>query len=195
MKTLCLAGIALLFSVPSFADSVDYTTVANGTYSSVSLGGTTVTGSSGSIGSGSIGSLRGLGTVGGGSNVSIDSGETLTIAYGGEVNNVTVSLVDVEPVGNSSISFTAFDGATSLGLFTLPTATTAPETFDLSSFISNHELTSVVFGGVPSSPPIGFQLTGTSFTPVASPVPEPSSLVMLGTGIFSAAGLRFRRKR
>ena len=62
------AVAATIFSITSTASAivVDYTTVANGNYASVVLGGTTVTGSA-AVTSGVVAAFRGLGILGAGS--------------------------------------------------------------------------------------------------------------------------------
>jgi hypothetical protein len=171
------------------AATIDYTTVPTGIYSSAGFGfgGTTVSGSNNIFAAATVG----LGVQGGYYDNSLDMGEFLTISYGGEVTNVSVTVFDLIPVGNALLGFNAYDGANNLGFFTFPYATTAPETYSVSSLIANHPITSVSLTEV-SGAPAGFYIQGTSFDPAVTTVPEPSSLLLLSTGLVSILRLRYK---
>jgi PEP-CTERM motif len=50
--------------------------------------------------------------------------------------------------------------------------------------------------GASGTDPMGLDFSGTlTGTPITTPTPEPSSLVLLGSGLISAAGMMFRRRR
>jgi PEP-CTERM motif len=203
MRCLTLAtAIALLFVPIAGADpiglsdiaassTIDYTTIPAGTYTSISLGGTTVTGSSDVV-SATYG-FTGLGVLGGEvgpSDMSLDQGETMTIDLGTLATNVMLTLVDVEPVGNVSFAFTPFKGAMSLGTFAFPPVVVAPETFNLTSLAGGSALRSFTLS-VQQSPPLGLQIQAVSFTPV----PEPASLSLLALGLVGLGARRWRQRK
>jgi len=173
---------------------VDYTLVPNTSaagIASVSLGGTIVTGSSG-VTSGSDGGSRGLGISGGTfsptSDYSLDLGESMTVNYQKLVTNVTADLFDIDPPGNVSYRFEPFNGATSLGIFPIPSHTFGLETKDLWALSGGLAFTSVRFSSTASAP-AGLKLVATTF----DAVPEPATAVMsLVSGIVLAARSRRR---
>ena len=178
MRALLSLLVLMFSSLLLVGETVNFTTIADGSAAMYTLGGTTVTGSS-NVTSGIITTFRGLGIQGGGSSLSLDYTETLTINYNRLVNNVFLTVIDVEPVGNGTLNFTAFNGATNLGLFYFPTATTAPQTFSVSTLINGQSLTSLTLGVPVSAPPIGFQIQATSFDAAnVSAVPEPATLLL-----------------
>jgi hypothetical protein len=181
-----VVGLVLSTSTPAKAITVDYTTVANGTYSAISLGGTTVTGS-GPIVSDYYAGFRGLGV----SSLSLDDQETMTIDFGRMVSNVLLTLVDIDPPGNVTFAFEAFNGASSLGKFDFPYAQTHPETFDLMALSGLQELSKFVLSVRQPTAPLGLQIQGVSYD--TNPVPEPSTILLLGVGLAGLAGLRKKR--
>jgi PEP-CTERM motif len=58
---------------------------------------------------------------------------------------------------------------------------------------ASYVLTPVAPGGLGTTPDGSF--TSTLTVPAVSPTPEPSSLILLGTGLVGAAGLMFRKRR
>ena len=168
---------------------VDYTTVANGTYAAVNLGGTTVTGSS-TVTSDEFAGFRGLGITGGGSDGSVDPFETITIDFGVLATNATVQINDVDPVGNVAFSFRAFDGATELGVFAFPAASVHAQTFDLFALSGGLSMTSFRIE-LSASAPLGLQIQAVSFDAVNG-VPEPGTLALIGLGL---TGLAISRRR
>jgi hypothetical protein len=191
MKRLFTLALAMALNVvivtTTSAVSVDYTSVANGTYGSISLGGTTVTGSS-TVTSGTLGSFRGLGVTGGGDNLSLDTGETMTIALGQLGANVQLTFVDIDPVGNVPFSFQAFNGATSLGIFACPLASTAPQTYNLSTIAGGLSMSSFIISVQAPGVPKGLQIQAVSFD---AAVPDSTStLALLGLGIVGLFSFR-----
>jgi hypothetical protein len=170
------------------ANFVDYTTVANGTYPSLNLGGTTVTGSS-NITSADFAGFRGLGVVGGGNDVSLDIGETMTIDFGQVVSNVLFTLVDISPPGNVTFSFEAFNGLSSLGSFDFPAATMAPETYDLSALTGGQNMSRFTVSVGSPSAPFGLQIQSVSF----QAIPEPGTLTLAGLSLL-AIGMVLKRR-
>lgn len=162
--------------------TADYTTVADGSYPSVVLAGTTVTGSA-NVTSSFYAGFRGLG-VGGGPIGSLDFGEALTISFGQLVQNVTLSVVDIAPVGNASLGFEAFSGVASLGFFALPTATLAPQTYDLTALAGGLSFSSFTLTVPVVGAPLGFQIQSVSYDPAT--VPEPSALLLVGAAVLAA---------
>jgi hypothetical protein len=185
-----LAGGLLAGPMAANAIVVDYTTVADGTYGSVSLGGTTVTGSS-TITSGSLAGFRGLGITGGGGSISLDLGETMTIDFGVLATNATVTINDIDPLGNVTFGFRAFNGATDLGLFGFPIASSFSQVFDLFALSGGLNMTSFRIE-LTASAPRGLQIQGVSFDALLTTVPEPGTLALLGLGL---AGLGLSRRR
>lgn len=192
---VCSAMVGAVLSAPSVASAVfvDYTTIANGNYLSVALGGTTVTGSAG-ITSADYAGFRGLGVTGGGSNVSLDVNEKMTIDFAQLVSNVSLQLVDINPVGNVTFSFHAFNGLADLGSFDFPYAVSAPQTYDLTSLVNGLYMTSFTIEVEQPSPPLGLQIQGVSFDPASAPVPEPSTFILLGAGLAGVAYLRKKQR-
>jgi hypothetical protein len=185
-----VVGIILTVSSMASAYSVDYTSVADGNYTSVVLGGTTVTGSS-LVTSRYFAGFRGLGIQGGGGDVSLDIGETMTIDFGQLVSNVQLTLVDIDPPGNVTFFFEAFNGLTSLGIFYFPAASTAPETYNLSTLDGGQAMSSFIISVEAPAAPLGLQIQGVSY----EPVPIPAAIWLLGPGLVGLLGLRRRMSK
>lgn len=176
-KIVYLLGAAVLGMVPiARGITVDYTTIANGTYPSVSLGGTTVTGSS-TVTSGFYAGFQGLGITGGGADISLDVGETMTINLGMLATGVNLTFVDIDPPGNVTFGFQAFNGVTSLGSFACPYASTEPQTYNLTALAGGLSMSSFTIYVTDPSPPLGLQIQGVSFNPAT--VPDSASTVAL----------------
>jgi PEP-CTERM motif-containing protein len=184
----------LAFASASFggAISADYTSIADGCAASFSLAGTTVSGSA-NVCSGAFIGVRGLGVLGGGSSLSLDLGETMTINFGQLVNHVTLTLVDIDPPGNVTFAFQAFNNATSLGNFAFPAAAVNPTTFNLDLLDGGLSLTQFVIS-ISASAPLGLQIQGTSYD-VAGAVPEPATSALIGVGLGLLCFRRFRPRR
>jgi hypothetical protein len=184
MKKLLLG---LLIVVPVWASTADYTSLPDGCSASVVLGGATVTGSA-QVCAGAFAGIRGIGIQGGGSDVTLDLGETMTIDFGSVVSDVQIQIWDVTPPGNVTFGFTAFNGATNLGSFGIPALSVDPTTFNLTS-IAGVDFSKFTLS-ISSSTPVGLQIQDVSFAPAA--VPEPGTLMLFGLG---AAGLFLSRRR
>ena len=200
MYKLFVAVVLVTFSVCANAVVVDYTTVADGNSSSVSLGGTTVTGTrnagSANVHSGLYFGNRGLG-IGGANNLSLDFGEIMSIDFGTAVDAASLTLVDIAaPPGNVSFQFEAFDGVSSLGgPFVFPIATTAPETFDLFALSGVSQMTSFSISVLSFQPAFGLQIQSLSFSAVPfSAVPVPAAIWLFGTALVGLVGFSKRRK-
>jgi hypothetical protein len=166
----------LSFATVSQAVTADYTTIPDGQAPSFSLGGTTVTGSA-NVSSGTLASFRGLGIVGpgtsGGSDLSLDLGETMSINYNTLVTNVTLRVVDIDPPGNVDYRFEAFNGATSLGIFPVPAHVNGAETKDLTALAGGISFTRITLSETASAP-LGLQIQRTDFTII----PEPTGTLL-----------------
>jgi len=176
--SLALAALALaaLTSTSAFADSVDFTfsfTGSNysgtGTFITTSEGGDQylVTGITGEVNGTAISSLLSTGSFPTGfGNVPNDN----LLIYPGTFGINSPSYFD-----DAGVSFTVGSGRTEYDV-------NLNDTF----FFEN-----AVTGGNHSSDKIEFD--SVSVDPAASPVPEPSTLMLLGTGILGAAGAIRRR--
>jgi hypothetical protein len=174
---------------------VDYTTIPDGNAPSYNLGGTTVTGSAKIVSASFVG-FRGLGVMGGGSDVSLDIGENMTIDFNQLAKNQTLTLVDIDPPGNVTFSFEAFAGGHSIGSFALPHAVTAPETYDLFALCGNQAFDKfTIFVSAPS-PPLGLQIEGVTYDAAVPTVPEPATVVIWSLlGGLGIAVARLRRRK
>lgn len=193
------AVAAMILSITSTASAivVDYTTVADGNYLSLALGGTTVTGSA-AVTSRSLAGFRGLGILGTGSlgnggDSSLDTGESMAFDLGQLASNVALTLVDIDPPGNVTFSFQAFNGASSLGTFSFPPANATPETYNLSTLAGGQSMSRFVVSVGSPSAPLGLQLQRVSFDAATATVPDGgSTLLLLGVAILGMGSLKRR---
>jgi len=177
---LCLPFLAQAGSIIA-----DYRTIPNGTYGSISLAGTTITGSS-SVTSDLYAGFRGLGilgagSLGNGSDTSLDVGETMTINFGQLVTNTTATINDIAPVGNVTFGFTAFRGSTNLGNFVFPLATVQEQIYNISALDGNQPITRFTIFVQSPSAPLGLQIQAVSF----DAVPEPATGFLCGAVIIA----------
>lgn len=191
-RQVLAAMAAVLLGIGSTANaiSIDYTLISDGDYASLNYGGTTVTGS-GLIESASYVGFRGLGVVGGGADFSLDTGETMTIDLNQFSSNVRLTVVDINPPGNVTFSFEAFNGLVSLGTFNFPAASAAPQTYDLTSLAGGLNMSRFTVAVGSPSAPLGLQIQGVSFD--SASVPDGGmTLLMLGSVLSGMALLRRR---
>ena len=197
MFRLLVAVVLVTFSVCANAVVVDYTTVPNGRYASVSLGGTTVTGSD-DVYSGSFDNKRGLGINRGPSFFSyltLDFRETMSIDFGTTVVAAELTLVDIRPPGNVSFQFEAFDGVSSLGAIVFPFATSTPETYDLFALSGVSQMTSFSITVLLPESTVGLQVQSLSFSPAPiGAVPVPAAIWLFGTALLGLVGFGKQRK-
>ena len=109
-------------------------------------------------------------------------------------SNVMLTLVDIDPPGNVTFSFQAFNGASSLGTFNFPSANAAPETYNLSTLAGGQSMSRFVVSVGSPSAPLGLQIQGVSFN--AATVPDGgSTLLLLGGAILGLGSLKRRFAR
>ena len=180
-----------LYSSAAQAIVVNYGAIGSGSGASVVAGDTTVTGSSNVFYNDSFSTSTngGLGVQGGGSNNSLDLGETLTFDFDFLVSDVLMTVTDIAPPGNVTYGFNAFNGATDLGFFGLPNHVTTLETFDLSLLVGQAFDSFTISLSV--SAPIGLVIEQLEYTRAS--VPEPAPLALLAFGL-AAMGFVRRRK-
>ena len=191
---ICVKNTLIALCLPCFAMAgsitADYRTIPDGTGASVTLAGTTVTGSN-LIVSALYAGYRGLGiegggTLGNGSDPSLDVGETMTIDFGRLVTNTTAMINDISPVGNVTFGFTAFNGGINLGTFMIPAATVPEQVYDLLTLDGNQPMTKFTIFVQSPSAPLGLQIQGVSY----DPVPEPATGLLCGPFILVGYFLR-----
>ncbi|HBY62046.1 MAG TPA: hypothetical protein DEH78_19675 [Solibacterales bacterium] len=182
--------ILLLCALPALCGSIiaDYTGVADGCSANVALNGTTVTGSA-AVCAGSVVGVRGLGIAGGGSDLGLDLGETMTINFGVLATNVTIRIWDVEPAGNVTFGFTASNDGGVIGFFSLPNLVVNPTTFNLSAIVGQAFSEITLSSSV--SAPIGLQIQEVTYD---GAVPEPGTLAFFALGLAGLAIGRSRRR-
>ena len=196
MFRLLVAVVLVTFSVCANAVVVDYTILDPGRYPSVSLGGTTVTGSD-DVYSYSYFSIRGLGINGGANYLTLDDGETMSIDFGTTVVAADLTIVDIRPPGNVSFQLEAFDGASSLGVFNSPLAldSVAPQAFDLFALSGVSQMTSFSITVLSPELTVGLKVQRLSFSPAPmSAVPVPAAIWLFGTALLGFVGFGKRRK-
>ena len=177
------------FATPLYAATVNYTGAGSGTLTSpFNSGGVTVT-SSGTL---YRDNSFGIGVVGGMSNQIIDDTESANFAFEtgaatgvsfdqvlSECTNCSATpTVTVEGFGVGGASL----GSASVSIFGLAT-------HNISSLFGGVALSSFTIEGTLNN---GLSVGSITFTPVA-PIPEPSSLMLLGTGVLGVAGMLRRR--
>ena len=190
-KTAGLIGLILSAGFGANAATIiaDFTTLLDGCSASVTLPGI-VTNGSANVCAGTIGDVRGIGIQGGGSDVSLDLGETLTIDFGGLVSNVQLQIWDVVPPGNVTFGFTAFNGAVNLGTFSIPSLVTNPTVFNLTA-LAGQNFSRFTLSETASAP-IGLQIQSIS---AVTGTPEPATFALFGLGLGAVIGFRKRSSK
>jgi PEP-CTERM motif len=197
--SLTMFSFALLLSAaltPAHADTVDYSTMASGTIATpFDSGGITVM----TPGTLVNDNMYGLGVVGGdlplGLDI-IDGTEAVTFAFdSGAASSIFFTrYVAHVPVSDPDFTIAGFGvGGASLGTQQINLGATGGSV-DVSGLFGDASLSSFILEGDGAGDG-GLDVSSITFTPAAAPTPEPSSLVLLGTGVLGAAGAARRRLR
>lgn len=194
MRSVCLGvgALGLVAAAPAAGRPlINWGTLGFGNAPSVTVNNVTVTGSANVNFAGPslpFTTNGGLGIVGGGNDLSLDPGETITIDYVDSVFNVRVSITDIDPPGNVNYSFEAFNGGTSLGVFAVAPQIVSPEWINLSAISGLASFTRVTFM-IDSTPALlGLIFEQTEYEIV--PAPAGALGILLACG-----GLVARRRR
>ena len=125
----------------------------------------------------------------------------LTISFGTPILEFGVSAQNTffEAGQTSIFNFSLFDGATQLGTFVVSGPDTAGTFFLGARAILGQQITRITISGASTinDPDLGvqnnFAIGPVSFLP--SPIPEPATIILLGTGLAGVGGVRWRRRR
>jgi len=191
MKRLGLSLTVVLifvgFSTPAFPMTIDYRTLGTFDAPTVVQQGVTVSGSANV----KVLEFNGLGIMGGSTDNRVDTNEFIEFAFT-QAGSATAISYNVTTIGDTDSNvggertLEAFGiGGTSLGTASQSSFDTAVSSLFGNQAIERFRLTSP---GVDS-----FNVRSLTFTPAAAPIPEPSTMLLFGSGLTGFAAWRYRK--
>ena len=187
--SLPLVLILVGFSTPALPVTIDYTALGTFDAPTVVQQGVTVSGSANV----NVAAATGLGILGGSDSTQIDTNEFIEFAFtqAGSATTISYSVQSVTDTNNAVLAERTLEafgiGGTSLG-------TVSQNHFDsaVSSLFGNQpiERFRLTSPGVDS-----FRVSHLTFTPAATPIPGPTTMLLFGFGLLGLEGYLWQQRR